>query len=54
MKKSPGSCRGFFVLLRAFLKGVLGKVHFPDGVFVVRLWWIRGESWLIDDHFMVD
>jgi hypothetical protein len=35
----------FFALLRAFLRVVLGNVRFWRGVFVVKMWWIRGELW---------
>jgi hypothetical protein len=43
----------FFVLLLVFLKGVLENARFWCGVFVVRLWWIRGELWLVDDCSVV-
>jgi hypothetical protein len=46
--KSPGCGRGFFAFLRAFLRGALENVRFLDGVFVVKMWWIRGESWSIE------
>jgi hypothetical protein len=45
-KKSSGGGRGFFVLLRVVLEDAL----FLRGVFVVRLWWIRGGLWSIDDR----
>jgi hypothetical protein len=35
----------FFALFRAFLRGVLEKVRFLGGVFVVKAWWIWGELW---------
>jgi hypothetical protein len=38
----------FFAFLLAFLRGVLENVRFLDGVFVVKMWWIRGESWSLD------
>jgi hypothetical protein len=43
----------FFVLLLVFFEGVLENVRFWCGVFVVRLWWIRGELWLVDDCSVV-
>jgi hypothetical protein len=43
----------FFVLLLVFFEGVLENVRFSCGVFVVRLWWIRGELWRGDDCSVV-
>jgi hypothetical protein len=43
----------FFVLSRAFLRVVLENARFLCGVFVVRLWWIGGESWSMDDRSAV-
>jgi hypothetical protein len=43
--KSPGCGRGFFCAFYGrFLKGGLENVRFFGGVFVVKMWWIRGES----------
>jgi hypothetical protein len=39
--------------LWAFFEGGLGNVRFFGGVCVVKMWWIRGELWLIDDGSMV-
>jgi hypothetical protein len=36
-----------FGVLGAFFEGDAGKV----GVFVVKLWWMRGKSWLVDGRF---
>jgi hypothetical protein len=39
-----------------FLPGllvVLEDVRFLYGVFVVKLWWIRGELWSVDDPFEI-
>jgi hypothetical protein len=52
-KKVPAVAGAFFVFLRAFLKGVLENGCFFRGVFVVSLWWIRGEWWSIDDRSVV-
>ena len=52
-KKVPASAGTFFVLLLVFLRVVLENVRFSCGVFVVRLWWIRGELWLGDDCSVV-
>jgi hypothetical protein len=37
----------------AFLQGVLRKCAFFSWFFVVKLWWIAGESWCVDGHFFV-
>jgi hypothetical protein len=52
-KKSLGCGRGFFCAFEAFLRGGLGKVRFSGGGFVVKLWWVRGELWSVDDRFVV-
>jgi hypothetical protein len=45
LRRWPG-----LLLLRAFLRVVLEDALFLRGVFVVRLWWIRGGLWSIDDR----
>jgi hypothetical protein len=39
--------------LLAFLRVVLEDVRFLYGVFVVMLWWMRGELWSVDDLFEI-
>jgi hypothetical protein len=53
-KKSRLVAGAFFALLRAFLKGVLRKARFWCGVFVVIVWWIRGELWSIEGCISAD
>jgi hypothetical protein len=43
----------FSCFLLVFFEGVLEDVRFWCGVFAVRLWWIRGELWLVDDCSVV-
>jgi hypothetical protein len=50
-KKALAAAGAFFALTGVF-EGGFGIRHFFGGVFVVSLWWIRGESWSIDDCFM--
>jgi len=50
LRRWPGL---FCACLQAFLRVVLENVRFLCGVFVVKLWWIRGELWSIDDRFVV-
>jgi hypothetical protein len=52
-KKVPAVAGTFFVLFTGFLRVVLENVRFLCGVFMVRAWWIRGESWSIDDRSVV-
>jgi hypothetical protein len=49
-RKAPAVAGAFFAFLRAFLRVVLEKWVFLHGVLVVSCWWIRDESWLIDDR----
>jgi hypothetical protein len=53
VKKVPAAAGAFFVLFGAFLRGVWEKCDFSDGVFVVKLWWICGELWSVDDRSVV-
>jgi hypothetical protein len=39
---------GFLLFYGRFLKGVLGKVLFSCGVFVVKLWRLDGDLWSVD------
>jgi hypothetical protein len=39
--------------LWAFFEGCSEKMLFLRGVFVVKLWWIRGKSWVVDGRFSV-
>jgi len=41
-----------FVVLWAIFEGVLGKVMFSRGVFVVKLWWKRGGLWRVDGPYL--
>jgi hypothetical protein len=43
----------FLSFLRVFLRVVLEMCRFLAWFFVVRVWWIRGESWSIDDRSAV-
>jgi hypothetical protein len=43
VKKAPAVAGAFFVRFRPFLRVVLENPLFFDGVFVVKMWWIRGE-----------
>ena len=43
----------FFAFYWCFFEGVLENVRFLCGVFVVKLWWIRGELWSVGDRFVV-
>jgi hypothetical protein len=52
-EKSPGGGRGFFCAFTGILRGGLENVGFWCGVFVVMLWWIRGELWLVEDCSVV-
>jgi hypothetical protein len=52
-KKVPAVAGAFLCFLLVFFEGVLENVRFWCGVFVVRLWWIRGELWLLDDCSVV-
>jgi hypothetical protein len=47
-KKAPAVAGVFFLLLRAFLKGVLEKRVIFGRFIVVRAWWIRGELWFFE------
>jgi hypothetical protein len=38
----------FFCLFTGIFEGGLENVRFLGGVFVVKMWWIRGESWSIE------
>jgi hypothetical protein len=51
-KKNPGEIRGFLFLL-VFLRVVLENPVFGCGVFVVKLWWMRGKTWFVDRRFSV-
>jgi hypothetical protein len=43
----------FFCAFTGIFEGVLENVRFWCGVFVVSLWWICGELWLLDDCSVV-
>jgi hypothetical protein len=43
----------FFCVFAGIFEGGFEKCVFFWCVFVVKLWWIRGESWSIDDFFLV-
>jgi hypothetical protein len=47
-KKAPAVAGAFFVSFREFLREILESARFLGGVFVVTVWWIRGELWSIE------
>jgi hypothetical protein len=44
-KKAPAVAGAFFACFQAFLRGFRENGRFWGGVFVVKMWWIRGGSW---------
>jgi hypothetical protein len=43
----------FFCVIAGVFEGGFEDVRFLYGVFVVMLWWIRGELWSVDDLFEI-
>jgi hypothetical protein len=41
------------LFLLVFLRVVLENPVFGCGVFVVKLWWMRGKTWFVDRRFSV-
>jgi hypothetical protein len=44
-KKAPAVAGAFLFVFRRFLRGYWENACFLGGVFVVKMWWIRGGSW---------
>src|ERR1700692_3272436 len=52
-RKVPAVAGAFFCVIAGVFEGGFEDVRFLYGVFVVMLWWIRGELWSVDDLFEI-
>ncbi len=52
-KKAPAVAGAFLCFLLEFLRVVLEMWWESGGVFMVKLWWVRGKRWFIDCLCMV-
>jgi hypothetical protein len=47
-KKAPAIAGAFLCSFAGVFEGGFGNCGFLGGVFVLRLWWIRGGLWLVE------